>query len=371
MYDFNQIIGHGHIIKNLRSSIAHGRINHAYLFEGEKGAGKMLLAQAFAKALLCERRSGGVCNSCVSCITFDSGNQPDVLYVRPTKTKALGVDDIREQVNREIATKPYQYDYKIFIIENADGMTPAAQNALLKTLEEPAPYGVFLLTAENANRLLPTVLSRCFTVKLKPLPFEDVKGYLIRETGLSEETAHFISVYAGGSIGQAVTVAADEKFVAMRGVMLDILDGITERDLADVFAQAKALESMKENIADALNIAFLWYRDIAVLKELNDDTMILQKDIRDRLSENINISAETVYNSLDAIAEAKHNLRFNANFQLAAEVLLMKLNAGTSMWTAAPAAGASSKSDLLLRPARSSAFLEKKETKEKQTLWKS
>jgi DNA polymerase-3 subunit delta' len=288
----------------------------------------MLTAQAFAKALQCERepKDGFACNRCSSCIMFDSGNQPDVIYVRPSKTKALGVDDIRAQVNREIATKPYQYKYKIFIIENAETMTPSAQNALLKTLEEPSPYGVFLLTAANVNLLLPTVLSRCFTIKLKPLSFNEVKGYLTDKTGLSEEMAHFISVYAGGSIGQAVTVAEDEKFMAMRGKMIDILDGITERDLADVFALSKEFEEMKDNIGDALNIAFLWYRDIAVLKEFNDTSFVLQKDIKDRLAENTRISVESLYQSLDAVWEAKMNFQHNANFQLASEVLLMKLH---------------------------------------------
>lgn len=327
MHDFQDIVGNSSIIKTLKNSVINGRVNHAYIFEGEEGIGKMLMAQTFAKALLCEQepKDGSACGMCSSCLSFHSYNNPDVIYVKPTKTKALGVDDIREQVNKEIITKPYKYKYKIFIIENAETMTPSAQNALLKTLEEPSHYGVFLLTTQNVNLLLPTVLSRCFTMKLKPLPFNDVKNYLVNISGLSDERAHFISVYAGGSIGQAVKVADDEKFTEMRGRIIDILDGIYEKDLADVFALAKEFEGMKDSINDALNIAFLWYRDIAVLKEFNDSSLILQKDIKDKLLENTRMNTESVYRNIDALWDAKMNLKYNANFQLTTEVLLMKL----------------------------------------------
>src|SRR5699024_725727 len=117
------------------------------------------------------------CGHCRSCSAFDSGNHPDIVYVRPTK-KTLGVDDVREQILENVSLKQYRYRYKIYIVEQADTMTVQAQNALLKTLEEPPAYAVFLLLAENQTAFLPTILSRTVTLHIRPLPDTMVADYL-------------------------------------------------------------------------------------------------------------------------------------------------------------------------------------------------
>ena len=328
MNDFRDIIGHEGMLRNLRGAIIHDRINHAYLLEGDEGSGKGMVAEAFAKALQCEARGpeGYACGQCVSCLSFDSLNHPDVFRVAATKTKAIGVDDIREQITREIATKPYRCRYKIFIMEHAETMSVSAQNALLKTLEEPAPYGIFLLTAANSSQLLPTILSRCVTLKMKPLPLPLVRDYLMDRLGLPEDKALFISIYAGGSIGQALQAAGDEQFAEMRQHTIRILDGISRRDLAEVFLLAKELEALRDHISDILHIAFLWYRDLAVLKEFGDDTLVWQKDMIGPLQQNRQLDIGTLYKHIEALWDAKMQLRANANFQMVTEVLLMKLN---------------------------------------------
>ncbi len=327
MFDFGGITGNEIIIKTLQKSIINDRINHAYLFSGGKGMGKNLMANCFAKTLLCENRqsSGFACGTCSSCISFDSMNNPDVIRVIPTKTKALGVDDIREQASRADAIMPYKYRYKVFIIKDAHEMTTAAQNALLKTLEEPSSHGIFLLTATSEGLLLPTILSRCQILKFKPLSLNAVENYLVENSSHTRETARFLSVYSGGSIGLAIKSGFDDKFLALRQKVLEVLDGIHKKDLADVFLLAKELEPFKDSMDDALNVALLWYRDIAVLKQLGDES-VMQKDVLDKLKANAEVSFDHVCKSLDAVSDARINLKYNANFQMAAEVMLLKLS---------------------------------------------
>lgn len=156
----------------------------AYIFEGEDTAAVKNRALAFAKRLNCgaagenacghydldyDVESGACCSpqKCLSCRTFESGNHPDTIFVRGTKQSGIGVDDVREQIVIPMASKPFKYKHKVFITERADTLTPAAQNALLKTIEEPAPYGVFLFLAANTFNFLPTVISRCVVKKIR------------------------------------------------------------------------------------------------------------------------------------------------------------------------------------------------------------
>jgi hypothetical protein len=140
-------------------------MSHAYIFEGENRASVKSRALHLAKGLNCEHENDP-CGTCLSCRVFESGNHPDTFYVSGTKKTGIGVEDVREQIIMPMAVKPFKYKHKVFIVENADTLTPAAQNALLKTIEEPAPYGVFLFLAANTYNFLPTVLSRCVVKKI-------------------------------------------------------------------------------------------------------------------------------------------------------------------------------------------------------------
>lgn len=329
MFNFGDIIGNTDIIRNLHNAISNDRISHAYLFEGGAGMGKTLMASAFAKTLQCEgsdvRFRTEACGTCPSCIQFNSMNHPDVIRIIPTKTKSLGVEDIRDQANRKISTKPYRYRYKIFIIDDADTMSTAAQNALLKTLEEPAPKSIFLLTVRNRGLLLPTILSRCQILKFRPLSPDDIKNYLVNKLSQSEEKARFLSVYAGGSIGQAVKASEDTSFMDRREKIIDILDGIDKKDLMEVFGYAKDLETFKDNMDDILNIAALWYRDIMILQRFGDDLLVFQKDILSRIKRNLHLKFGHICKNIDEICEARNYLRYNANFQLVTEVMLLRI----------------------------------------------
>ena len=168
MAGFSDIIGHEQIIGHLKNAIALDKVSHAYIFNGPKLSGKMMLAEAFAMALQCEGEGTRPCLLCRSCKQAVDHNQPDIIYVSHEKPNTIGVDDIRTQINNDIVIKPYSSRYKVYIVDEAEKMNQQAQNALLKTIEEPPAYAFFILTAEQPDSLLQTVRSRCTKFALEP-----------------------------------------------------------------------------------------------------------------------------------------------------------------------------------------------------------
>ena len=302
MLSFEHIKGHDRIVDHLRQAITSRRWSHATIFSGQEGLGKTILAKTFAKTLLCKAAHNDPCGVCSSCIRFESGNHPDLFYVTPEKTKSIGVEDIREQVVKNMMIKPYEYPYKVFIIKGQ--ITTAAQNALLKTIEEPSSFGVFIILTQHLDALLPTIKSRCVIFPLRPLPPHLVEEYLIEKAGVCAQEAKLYSGY--GNIGKALALKGDESFLQMQKHVLELFKPSGLTDELQVFKNAKELDVYKENIQDVLDILYFKYRDLLVQK----------KDLTLTLTE--------LFNRLDAILETKRLLHYNANFQLALEVLLLK-----------------------------------------------
>ena len=185
MSSFKDVVGHKNIIKYIESAVQADAVSHAYILNGERGSGKKLLANLFAMSLQCQDRdeNGEACGKCQSCKQALHGNQPDIIRVSHEKPTTISVDDIRQQVNNDIVIKPYSSKYKIYIIPEADLMSVQAQNALLKTIEEPPEYAVIMLLTENAEVLLPTIRSRCVMMKLRNIKDQLVKKYLMEQMG--------------------------------------------------------------------------------------------------------------------------------------------------------------------------------------------
>jgi len=321
---FDAVVGHGRIVSSLRNAISVGKVSHAYIFSGLSGSGKSLIAASFAKALECERNmpddgdgscgGGGSSERCKSCRVFESGNHPDVFFVSPGG-KSLGVSDIREHVIKNMETKPYQYRYKVFIIDSAHTMTPQAQNALLKTIEEPAGYGVFLLLSEGLGSFLPTVLSRCIVYKLEPLGYDEVYGYLMA-AGIGFDTARLAAVYAQGNIGRGLQLASDEDFIGLRTKIFGIINRLRSADLTGIFSIAKEFDEFKDRIQEVLDIMYLCYRDALALQAAGR-RFVIQEDMPEMTGQPIT--------GLTAIWEAKRRLRHHTNFQLTIEIMLLDL----------------------------------------------
>ena len=212
MAGFKDIIGHEQIIEHLQNAITMDKVSHAYIINGPEKSGKMILAEAFATTLQCEEGGAEPCMECHSCKQAVGRNQPDILYMRHEKANTISVDDIRTQLNNDIVIKPYSSKYKVYIVDEAEKMNVQAQNALLKTIEEPPAYAVIILLTTNADRFLPTILSRCVTLNIKAVPDEKIKKYLMSHYQIPDYQAEVCVAFAQGNVGKAIALASSEGF---------------------------------------------------------------------------------------------------------------------------------------------------------------
>lgn len=325
MTTFRDVVGHESIIGHFKSSIEQGKVAHAYLIHGEKGTGKKMLAGLFAKTLQCEAGGTDPCGICRSCIQCDSGNQPDIIWVTHEKPTVISVDDIREQVNNDIIIKPYSSRYKIYIIPEAELMNPQAQNALLKTIEEPPEYAIIMLLTNNLDKMLPTILSRCITLNLKPVGELDMMEYLSR-MGIPQAKAKFCVGFAFGNLGKAVRLATSEEYNEIKHDCVQILKDINRMEIYDLIDAVKKMSKYKLDIYDYLDIMMMWYRDILMLKVSGSPDKLLFKEEYATLKQQANyISYEGIENVLKALDKVKVRLEANVNFDIAMELLLLTI----------------------------------------------
>ena len=324
MYTFQEIRGNKSLTEQLKAVVSEGKASHAYLFLGGAGAGKRLIANTFAKALQCEGERQKPCGSCRSCQSFDHKNHPDVIYFQALeKPPKYTIEDVRKQIVETVDLKPFQYEKKIYIIEKADTLNVQAQNALLKTLEEPPAHVMFLLLAERAEAFLPTILSRVVTMKIRPLSEEVVAEYLMG-TGLSVEESHTLAAYSQGRIGQALELMEDDVFREMRQDILGKLEALPSMNEGEAYLMAKELEAYKSDLR-FLDIMELWYRDLLTAKSLREERYLIQKDKKEAIFRGANEPAEKLAKKAQAVRTARMRLSQNANFRLTLEVMLMDL----------------------------------------------
>ena len=210
MLGFQDVIGHEHLIEHLQSAISMGKVSHAYIFDGEKGSGKNFLANIFAAALQCEASEDKPCGTCTSCKQAEGFNHPDIIRITHEKPNTISVDDIRQQLCGDVMIKPYKGPYKIYIVDEAEKLNVQAQNALLKTIEEPPAYAVIILLTTNSESFLPTILSRCVTLHLKPTKDSVVRKYLMEQVKIPDYQADICVAFAQGNIGKARRLALSE-----------------------------------------------------------------------------------------------------------------------------------------------------------------
>ena len=271
MSSFKDVVGHKNIIKYIESAVQADAVSHAYILNGERGSGKKLLANLFAMSLQCQDRdeNGEACGKCQSCKQALHGNQPDIIRVSHEKPTTISVDDIRQQVNNDIVIKPYSSKYKIYIIPEADLMSVQAQNALLKTIEEPPEYAVIMLLTENAEVLLPTIRSRCVMMKLR---------------------------------------------------------NIDEMDVPELMDAVKKCMTYKLEINDYLDMMAIWYRDVLIYKATkNVDRVVFSDQLRYIKARASKSSYEGIEKILEALETAKARMKANVNFELVIELLLLTI----------------------------------------------
>lgn len=326
MGSFKDVVGHKDIINYIRSAVTENRVSHAYILNGERGAGKKMLASLFAMTLLCEKQGPEPCNECHSCRQANSGNHPDIIRVTHEKPNTISVDDIRRQVNDDIQIKPYQGPWKIYIIAEADLMTVQAQNALLKTIEEPPAYAVIFLLTENAEALLPTITSRCVMLKLRNIKDTLIRKYLMEQLHVPDYRADMCTAFAQGNMGRAIMLANSEHFNEIREEAVQLLKYINEMDISEISKAVKRITAYKLEITDYLDIIMIWYRDVLLYKATKEVDKVVFRDQIDAIRERAKKSSyEGIELILESLEKAKTRLKANVNFDLVMELLFLTI----------------------------------------------
>lgn len=326
MFSFSEIVGHEQIREHMQAAIRDKKPFHAYLFQGEEGVGKEALARTFAAGLQCQSESADKpCKECVSCRQMESGNQPDVIWV--TREKAsLGVDEIREQLCNTMDIKPFSSPYKIYLVPEAEKMTEAAQNALLKTIEEPPEYGIVILMTSNISALLPTIQSRCLTMEFRPLSTAVVESYVKEHCQVPDYQARASAAFAQGNLGKAMRYAKSEDFIERKDHIISLLRHVEQMDLSEMLAVIKDLGTRKDEVRDYIDLMVLWYRDVLLFKATKDINQLLFQDEASYISrEASHRSYEKIEEILQAFEKAKVRLRANVNFDITMELMLLTL----------------------------------------------
>ena len=326
MATFKDIIGQEQLKKHFQNALSTKKISHAYIINGESKAGKEFIANIFAMALQCEKGGTQPCQECHSCKQALSGNQPDIIHVIHEKPNTISVDDIRSRINNDVGIKPYSSPYKIYIMNEAEKMTVQAQNAILKTLEEPPEYAVIILLTTNVNSLLPTILSRCVVLNMKPVPDELVRKFLMEEMQVPDYKAEVCVAFARGNIGKAKALASSEDFENVKNEALSLLKYIQDMELHEIVAAIKKIGEYKLEVNDYLDIMAIWYRDVLLFKATNDVNHLV---FREEIGTLRRIAGRSSYEGIEAIIEAlekaKNRLNANVNFDLTMELLMLTI----------------------------------------------
>lgn len=326
MAGFKDIVGHEQIIWHLKNAVSTGKISHAYMFNGEQGSGKKLLANLFAMTLQCEEGGTEPCMKCRSCRQALTGNHPDIIRVSHEKPNTIGVEDIRGQVNGDIQIRPYNGKYKIYIISDADRMTVQAQNAILKTIEEPPGYAVLMLLANNADMMLPTILSRCVRLNLKAVKDGDIKEYLMKNMQIPDYQAEISAAFAQGNVGKAVKLASSDKFNEMKQDVLELLRYMDQMELYEIMDAVKRINAYREDMDDFLDLLTVWFRDVLLFKATLDAGSLIFKDELPAIQKRARTSSyEGLEEIIRAIDRARVRLKANVNFDLVLELLLLTI----------------------------------------------
>ncbi len=257
----DNVVGQKKIKDFIARSIKNGKIGQSYVFAGEEGMGKKTLAYAFAKALVCSEKSA--CGICEDCALTDANTHPDIMIVRPAEDKkTIGVDEVREVVS-QAAVKPYRADKKVVIL--SDNITEAGQNALLKIIEEPPAYMVFIFVAKSESSLIETVRSRSCVMNLAPYNRFQTDE-IAKQNGIANGVSDYAFFYAQGNAGKAVKLESDSDFGQLRKQTAETLFSLVDGKSKDAVVMMDLFEKNKDHAEDLFNIIEGILRDIFIIK---------------------------------------------------------------------------------------------------------
>ena len=375
MRKFSDIIGQKAIIEHLYNALRTGSISHAYILSGDAGSGRKTIASIFAAALQCEdlqeeeteepdqpaigtaaaggKTSAGAigtaaaggkaaagtarhpaprirkrkllepCGRCLSCIQAQSGNQPDIITVSHEKPNSIGVGEIR-RMRADLQIKPYSNARKVYIVPDAEKLTVPAQNALLKTLEEPPEYAVIILIANGLSAFLPTILSRCVVLQTRAVEEAQIARFLQREKELPEDQAMILARFAGGNPGQALLLTDDKEFLELRDKTVDFLAHLSRADAVRISEFASDIDAGRRD--EVLSFVLMWFRDVLLYHSTqNSENLIFQEDIQYIIEAAGMLGYERLGRILDEIDTASRRLRSNVAADSVFEIMFLKI----------------------------------------------
>ena len=353
---FSEIIGQDIVLSHLQNALRTDSVSHAYILNGAKGSGRHMIARSFSAALLCEERESpgtenlpvpaGIkanddndaasvhmcsrwiepCGRCHSCLQAQAGTNPDIKILEREKENSIGVNDIRK-MRTDVWIRPYSAAHKVYIIPDAEKMTPAAQNALLKTLEEPPSYAVLLLLADGTDSFLPTIMSRCVTLPLRPVPEKDVETCLRERFDADEQHARLCARFSGGSIGRAALLLENEHFAALRDRTITFMRHIAKKDAADIAAFAKEAAAEDET-HDLIDFLLTWNRDLLVCRSTKStENLIFTDEVQYIIEAARAASWRGLQAASEAVFRARRRLFSNVNAELTLQMMLLEIRA--------------------------------------------
>ena len=319
------LVGHDDAVGLLRRDIAAGRIAHAYLFAGADGIGKRTLALEFARAINCEAppSPGDPCGACRTCVLIGAEKHPDLFLLRPEGAGGkILVDSARELV-RAMMLKPMEAARRVALLADFHRALPNAANSLLKTIEEPPPSAVLLLTAESADELLPTIVSRCRIVSLRPIPESEVARALRERWKVAPDAAAVLARLSGGRLGWAVGQAPWEDAAAEREILFREWGEVTGGNLAARFAAARRLADDRGRIRDTLQVWESFCHDL-LLRTLSKDAEPVNIDFQSPINGLARtVTPERARRWLAALRRVDEQIDRNANLRLALEAAFL------------------------------------------------
>ncbi len=321
------LVGHDWAVRQMQVAVAQEEMPHALLITGPASVGKLTLATLVAKAMLCRGDADArPCGTCSACKRLDSGNYPDFMIIEPEDPAKprIKVDQIRD-LERFLYLTPNESRYKIAIIVSFDGATVGAANALLKTLEEPPPYAYMILLANDAETLLPTIVSRSQQLALRPLNRQRIQQGLITQWGIEETQAERIARLSGGRMGWAALAVKEPETVEHMLKALEQLFDLLQSDLPERFQKAKTLARDEETLMVLLEYWQVIWRDILLLQTGNEKGIIYAEKQAAIAEASRAFALETSLETLKALKSAQTALIHNANTQLTVENLFLNL----------------------------------------------
>ncbi len=326
------IVGHDWAVDLLRNAVAVGRPAHALLITGLPNVGKGTLARTLAQALLCTETSipCGACRACRLVVggsdsaSLDRGSHPDVRWVEPLGN-SLKIDQVRD-LTRQLTLAPLEGKWQIAVLDRFEQATPGAAHALLKTLEEPTAHAILILLAREAEMLLPTIVSRCQVIALRPVPQRIVEQALVERWNVAPDQAHLLSHICAGRLGWAVTASTTPELLRERQQRLDDLSRFMYGARVARFAYAEVLSRQSTtSIGEHLELWAGWWRDVLLLLS-NSSSPVTHIDRRDELVRMARQSElADARGALAAILSTWRQLNSNANARLALEALMLRL----------------------------------------------